>query len=74
MMQGGRDLDKKNYHNAMSAYIKIWQREGVYGFYRGGFANVIRGLGSSMCLVLYEALQYYASHGHFHSMKHYLEH
>jgi solute carrier family 25 (adenine nucleotide translocator) protein 4/5/6/31 len=74
MMQSGRDLDKKNYDGGVHAYRKIWKKEGVYGFYRGGLANVIRGLGSSMCLLLYEELQYYVRTGHCHTMNHFMNH
>jgi solute carrier family 25 (adenine nucleotide translocator) protein 4/5/6/31 len=74
MMQSGRDCDKKNYNGGIHAYKKIWAKEGVHGFYRGGLANAIRGLGSSMCLLLYEELQYYVRHGHCHSMNHFINH
>lgn len=42
------------YKNSIDCTYKIWQKEGVRGFFKGAMSNLIRGYGSAICLVLFD--------------------
>jgi len=48
------------YKNAMDCIRKVWAKEGFNGFMKGNFTNILRGIGSSMCLVLYDEIKMHA--------------
>jgi len=53
------------YTSAMDCIKKVWKQEGYLGFFRGNFSNVLRSVGSSLCLVLYDELKSHADkHAH----------
>ena len=35
----------------------IFKKEGIYGFFKGSFSNMMRSVGSSLVLVLYDEIQ-----------------
>jgi solute carrier family 25 (adenine nucleotide translocator) protein 4/5/6/31 len=45
------------YTGAVDCIRKVWQQEGYLGFFRGNFTNILRGVGSSLCLVLYDEIK-----------------
>jgi solute carrier family 25 (adenine nucleotide translocator) protein 4/5/6/31 len=45
------------YKGAVDCIRKVWKNEGYLGFMRGNFSNILRGAGSSLCLVLYDELK-----------------
>lgn len=54
MMQAGRD--DVLYFGPIDCYKKILEKEGWRAFYKGGWINVIRGIGASLVLVMYDEL------------------
>ena len=55
MMQSGRsDI---LYRNAFDCFIKMYKNEGSLSFFKGQTANIVRGLGWSLLLVLYDKFQ-----------------
>lgn len=47
------------YSGAIDCITKTWKTEGYMGFMKGSFTNVLRGAGSSLCLVLYDEMKAY---------------
>jgi solute carrier family 25 (adenine nucleotide translocator) protein 4/5/6/31 len=45
------------YKGPIDCIRKVWKSEGYIGFMRGNFSNILRGAGSSLCLVLYDELK-----------------
>lgn len=56
MMQSGRD--DVLYKNTMDCFRKIYNNEGHYAFFKGQWVNIVRGLGCSLLLVLYDKIQH----------------
>ena len=52
MMNSG--LSKKIYNNSIDCLIKINQKEGIKGFFKGNLSNMMRSVSSSLVLVLYD--------------------
>jgi len=50
-------LEKKMFNNSWDCYKKIMHQEGVKGFFKGNMSNMVRSVGSSLVLVLYDELQ-----------------
>jgi len=44
----------KEYNGVIDCFRKIYQLEGLPGFWRGAYTNALRSIGSSLCLVLYD--------------------
>ena len=34
--------------------IKVYNKDGLNGLWKGSYSNILRGIGSSMCLILYD--------------------
>lgn len=60
MMNAG--LEKKMYENTIDCYKKIMEKEGVNGFFKGCFSNMVRSLGSSIVLVIYDEIHKMLQH------------
>ncbi|KRW98328.1 Mitochondrial carrier domain [Pseudocohnilembus persalinus] len=45
------------YKNSFDCFNQLYQKNGMGILMKGGFSNVVRGMGSSLCLVLYDELQ-----------------
>jgi len=55
MMQSGR-VDKL-YNGTFDCVAKIYQKEGGKAFFKGALSNILRGMGASLVLVLYDEFQ-----------------
>ncbi|CAM9735407.1 unnamed protein product [Discosporangium mesarthrocarpum] len=55
MMQAGRE--KPLYKTSLDCVRTIWAHEGYRGFYRGLSVNLVRGVGGSALLVLYDEIR-----------------
>jgi len=55
MMQSGRD--DILYKNTRDCFKKIYRNEGPAAFFKGQWTNIVRGLGCSLLLVVYDKLQ-----------------
>jgi len=57
MMQSGRK--ELLYNGTMDCFRKIYRNEGGKAFFKGAFSNILRGMGASLVLVLYDEFQIY---------------
>jgi len=57
MMQSGRLKADIMYTGTMDCIRKIRQKEGGKAFFKGALSNVLRGMGASLVLVLYDEFQ-----------------
>ena len=57
MLQSGRVI--KEYTSAVDCFTKILKNEGPKAFFKGNFSNIVRSIGSSMVLVLYDEMKAY---------------
>ena len=55
MMQAGKK--QHLYNGAFDCAAKIYKKEGLGGFFKGSFSNMVRSVGSSLVLVLYDEIQ-----------------
>lgn len=55
MMQSGKAV--KEYNGQIDCYRKVYQRDGIQGFWKGNVSNIYRGLGSALVLVIYDEVQ-----------------
>jgi solute carrier family 25 (adenine nucleotide translocator) protein 4/5/6/31 len=55
MLQSGRAV--KEYTSAVDCFQKIVKHEGFSAFFKGNFSNIVRSIGSSMVLVLYDEMK-----------------
>jgi len=55
MMQSGRA--DKLYNGTLDCFAKIYHKEGGKAFFKGAFSNILRGMGASLVLVLYDEFQ-----------------
>jgi len=56
MMQAG-GKGEKQYSGTIDCWRKLAQQEGLNGFFKGAWSNVIRGAGGAFVLVLYDEIQ-----------------
>ncbi|CAJ1952296.1 unnamed protein product [Cylindrotheca closterium] len=54
MMQSDMPKEKRLYKNARHCLVKIYQDEGIAGYYRGLGTNYIRSVGAALLLVSYD--------------------
>lgn len=54
-MQSGRK--EKMYSGTNDCFSKIYEKEGINGFFKGNVSNIWRSVGSSLVLVFYDDLQ-----------------
>lgn len=57
MMAGRKGAEEIQYTGTMDCWRKIAQQEGMKGFFKGAWANVIRGAGAALVLVFYDEIQ-----------------
>lgn len=55
-MQSGREKQLMKYNGVMDCTRKIYQEEGINGFFKGNLSNIYRGIGASLVLVIYDEL------------------
>jgi len=53
------------YKGTVDCFVKIAQKEGFKGFFKGAWSNVIRGAGGSLVLVFYDVFSdFFKGPGH----------
>jgi len=52
-MQSDKPVEEQIYKGTVDCAIKIFKEEGAGGMYKGALANIFRGVGASLVLVLY---------------------
>lgn len=57
MLDAGKAANEKLYRNTLECFNKILAKEGAGSFYKGAFSNILRGVGASLVLVMYDELQ-----------------
>jgi len=57
MIESGKRGELKKYKNSFDCMKKITSEEKLLGFYKGFGANILRTMGSSLVLVLYDEIQ-----------------
>lgn len=63
MMQGGKPIEERLYHNSRECAQALWKKGGPRSFYRGAYTNCIRSVGAAMVLVLFSEIKFYTT-GH----------
>lgn len=49
--------ETKSYSTIRACCKAIYEREGIPGFWAGSYSNILRGIGSSLCLLLYDEIK-----------------
>jgi solute carrier family 25 (adenine nucleotide translocator) protein 4/5/6/31 len=49
--------EHKSYSTIRKCASTIYKNEGITGFWRGSYSNILRGVGSSLCLLIYDELK-----------------
>lgn len=57
MMQSGRALENIQYKTTIDCWRKIASEEGVWAYFKGGGANMIRATGGALVLVMYDEIK-----------------
>lgn len=57
MMQSGKPTDQIVYQNTRDCITKLYNSEGLKGFYKGSMCNLLRGFGSTIVLVMFDELK-----------------
>merc|ERR1739845_43933 len=52
-MESEKPMDQRIYKGTVDCGVKILRDEGFSGMYKGALANIFRGVGASLVLVLY---------------------
>jgi solute carrier family 25 (mitochondrial adenine nucleotide translocator), member 4/5/6/31 len=55
MMQSHKVV--KDYTGVLDCFAKLYKAEGLPGFWRGAYSNILRGLGSAVCLILFDEMK-----------------
>jgi len=64
MLQSGRAV--KEYSSAFDCFQKIMKNEGASAFFKGNFSNIVRSIGSSLVLVMYDEMKKYIADNRKH--------
>jgi solute carrier family 25 (adenine nucleotide translocator) protein 4/5/6/31 len=57
MMSGRKNAAEIQYTSTADAWKKIFEKEGMKGFFKGAWSNVLRGAGGAFVLVLYDEVK-----------------
>jgi len=59
MMMSGKKkgVEAIQYKGTLDCFAKVYQQEGMRGFFKGAMTNFFRGIGASIVLVMYDELQ-----------------
>ncbi|EER05519.1 ADP/ATP carrier, putative [Perkinsus marinus ATCC 50983] len=57
MMAGRKGGDAIQYTGTLDCWSKVYQQEGLNGFFKGAFSNVLRGAGAALVLVMYDEVK-----------------
>jgi len=55
-IEASKPAEEKIYNGMSDCFKKILQKEGPKGFFKGAFANILRGTGAAIVLVLYDEI------------------
>jgi len=55
-IEASKPADEKIYNGMADCFKKILKKEGPKGFFKGAFANILRGTGAAIVLVLYDEI------------------
>lgn len=58
MMQSGKPLSERLYHNTFQCGTTIFKSQGIRGLYKGAYTNSIRAFGSALVLVVFSEIKY----------------
>jgi len=50
--------ENKSYSTIRKCFSTIYEKEGIKGFWLGSYSNILRGVGSSLCLLLYDEIKH----------------
>ncbi len=48
---------EQHYRGTMDAWVKMYRQEGMRGFFKGAWSNVLRGAGGALVLVFYDEVK-----------------
>lgn len=48
---------EKEYDGIIDCFRKVYRSEGMHGLFRGAYSNIMRGVGSSLCLIFYDEIK-----------------
>ena len=57
MMSGRKNKEELQYKSTIDCWRKVYGQEGMKGFFKGAWSNVIRGAGGALVLVLYDEVK-----------------
>ena len=57
MMSGRKSTSELQYKSTLDCWKKVYTEEGMKGFFKGAWSNVIRGAGGALVLVLYDEVK-----------------
>ena len=49
--------EHKEYKGMVDCFVKVYKSDGLNGLWKGAYANIFRGIGSSMCLIIYDEIK-----------------
>eukprot|EP00497_Spongosphaera_streptacantha_P003951 TRINITY_DN469_c0_g1_i4.p3 TRINITY_DN469_c0_g1~~TRINITY_DN469_c0_g1_i4.p3 ORF type:complete len:70 (-),score=23.76 TRINITY_DN469_c0_g1_i4:64-273(-) len=55
-IEASKPVDQKMYNGMADCFKKILKTEGPKGFFKGAFANILRGTGAAIVLVMYDEI------------------
>lgn len=50
----------REYSGMVDCFIKVYKKDGLHGLWKGAYSNILRGIGSSLCLIIYDEIKLYA--------------
>lgn len=56
-IEASKPKDQQMYNGMMDCVAKIHAKEGTKGFFKGALANIVRGTGAAIVLVMYDEIQ-----------------
>jgi solute carrier family 25 (mitochondrial adenine nucleotide translocator), member 4/5/6/31 len=48
---------EKEYNGILDCAVKVYKQSGIQGLWKGAGSNILRGVGSSLCLILYDEIK-----------------
>lgn len=54
-MQAAKET--KEYNGMIDCFVKVYRKDGLHGLWKGAYSNILRGVGSSLCLILYDEIK-----------------
>ena len=48
---------EKEYAGIIDCFRKVYNRDGLPGLWKGAYSNILRGIGSSLCLIFYDEIK-----------------